>query len=395
MLELLLNGEIYTPEPLGRANMLIAGGRVAWIGPDRLDLPAALEARVTDLEGCRIIPGLVDGHLHVTGGGGEAGFESRLGPITAEEILLAGVTSVVGLLGIDDITRGTAGLLATTRGLCRQGVAAWCLTGGYHLPPATLTGSVRGDIVHIDRVLGAGEIALSDHRSSGPTVDELIRVAGDAYVGGMLAGKAGITHLHLGDGGEGLKPVNDLLDRSEIPARVIQPTHVNRTRALFEEALMLARRGCPIDVTAFPTGEDEDGWDAPEAVGRALDSGLPPDRITVSSDAGGSLPDFDADGRLTGYERQSPASLGRALEGLIRSGRPLEAFLPVFTSNPARVLSLQAKGRLRAGADADLAVLGAGGGIDAVMSGGRWRVWDRQAVRDERQGSRRPAGAVG
>ena len=52
-------------------------------------------------------------------------------------------------------------------------------------------------------MIGIGELALSDHRSSQPTRDELLRIASDAHVAGMISGKAGIVHLHLGDGERG------------------------------------------------------------------------------------------------------------------------------------------------------------------------------------------------
>jgi hypothetical protein len=62
---------------------------------------------------------------------------------------------------------------------------------------------VRGDIVHVDRVIGVGEVALSDHRSSQPTFDELAKLGAEAHVGGLMTGKAGVVHLHLGDGRAG------------------------------------------------------------------------------------------------------------------------------------------------------------------------------------------------
>ncbi len=391
MFELLVNGEICTPEPSGPGHILVSGGRIAWMGRERPELPGALEARVTDLEGARVIPGLVDGHVHIAGGGGEAGFGSRLGPVTAEELLLAGITSVVGLLGADDTTRESAGLLASARALRENGVSAWCFTGGYHLPPATLTSSVRGDIVHVDPFIGAGEIAVSDHRSSGPTVDELIRIASEAWMGGMLAGKAGITHFHMGDGAGELRPIRELLARSDLPPRAIQPTHVNRNRALFKEALKLAEHGCPIDVTAFPVAPGEDAVSAAVAIIRYLEAGLPADRITVSSDAGGSLPDFDESGHLIRYQRQGPGALAATLSELLEAGHPPRTVLPAFTSNPARILRLEGKGSIRPGADADLVVLDGSHRIDRVMSGGRWRVVRGQAITEGRGSPDRPA----
>jgi beta-aspartyl-dipeptidase (metallo-type) len=380
MMELLRNLEVYAPERLGLRHVLVAGGSVVWIGADDPEIPTSLGVAERDFGGRRAIPGLVDPHVHVTGGGGEAGPRTRVPPVGVSRFTRAGVTTVVGVLGTDDTTRLPSDLLAATRGLCDDGLTAYCLTGGYHLPPATVTGTVRGDIVQIDRILGVGEVALSDHRSSQPTLDELLRVAADAHVGGLLSGKAGILHLHLGDGPRGLSLVRDALDRSELPARVFNPTHVNRRRALFEEALELAQRGCTIDLTAFPVDEDEDAWSAAQGLGQYMDRGLPPARITISSDAGGSLPRFDEDGRMVGMGVGEPKALTEALQEVLRMGHGLETVLPAFTTNAAALLRLPTKGRLRVGADADLVILDDEGGIADVMAGGRWHVNDGTVI---------------
>lgn len=379
MLELLTHADVYAPEPLGRLNLLIAGGRIAWIGREPLELPATLRARERDLGGRKLIPGFIDAHAHITGGGGESGAKSKVPSVVLSRFTKAGVTSVVGLLGTDDTTRSTAELLSRARALAEEGLNAWCWTGGYHVPPTTLTGSVRGDIVHVDRIIGVGEVAISDHRSSQPTLDDILRLASDAHVAGMMTGKAGVLHLHLGDGERGLDLVRRALDQSEIPARVFQPTHVNRKRALFEEALALARRGCTVDVTAFPVDEDEDAWSAEDAVERYLDADLPRERLTVSSDAGGCLPKFDTGGRITSMGVGDSSALVQTLAVLIKRGRKLDDVLPVFTSNVADLLRLTGKGRIAVGADADLVVLGPATEVTDVMVGGVWHVFDGQA----------------
>jgi beta-aspartyl-dipeptidase (metallo-type) len=190
----------------------------------------------------------------------------------------------------------------------------------------------------------------------------------------LMAGKAGIVHLHVGGGARGLELVRQALDGSELPAAVFNPTHVNRRKGLFDEALALARRGCTIDITAFPVGDGEDAWSAAEALTRYLESGLPPERVTVSSDGGGCFPTFDRDGRVVGFEVGSPGGLAVALRELLACGQPLERILPAFTSNPARLLMLSRKGRLAAGSDADLVVLGDDGAVQDVMARGRWHV---------------------
>ena len=386
MLTILRHADLYTPEHRGDSAVVVGGGQVLWIGPDG-ELPAvdaALVAGERDLGGARVIPGLVDGHVHTTGGGGEAGAETRVPAPSLTAFTRSGVTSVIGMLGTDAETRSMAEVLASVRALRAEGLSSWCLTGGYHLPPATLTGSLRGDLVHLDAVVGVGELALSDFRSSQPTLDELLRVASEVQVGAMLAGKAGVLHLHLGDGERGLELVRRALDESELPARLFHPTHVNRRTGLFDEALHLAERGASIDVTAFPVlpdGEDSiDELSAVAAIRRYLDSGLDPARLTVSSDAGGCLPCFDDAGRMTHMDVGSAAGLLGTLAELVAGGLDLERVLPLFTSNPAEHFGLRGsthlKGRLCEGADADLLVLDEHGRATDVMALGRWLVQD-------------------
>ncbi|MHC4822755.1 MAG: beta-aspartyl-peptidase [Planctomycetota bacterium] len=376
MLTLLHDAQVFAPESLGRQDILCGGGKILGIGPvgeTPSSLPAGAELQVVDCAGKRVIPGLVDIHAHITGGGGEDGASTKVPAPLLSAYLDAGVTSVVGLLGTDDVTRSTAELLAGVRSLREQGMSAWCWTGGYHLPVTTLTGSVRGDIVHLDAVIGAGEIAISDHRSSQPTLEEVLRVASDCHVGGLIARKAGVLHLHLGDGTRGLELIRQALDQSEIPARVFQPTHVNRRTALFDEALQLAERGCHIDLTAFPIEEGDDGITAAEGLSRYLAAGLPADRISISSDGGGCLPQFDEQGKMTSFDIGDCSALPATIAELVSSGLPLEQVLPAFTSNPAEHLQLAGKGRIKVGADADLVVLSDTGGVEQTLVAGSVR----------------------
>jgi beta-aspartyl-dipeptidase (metallo-type) len=374
VLILLRDAELYDPAPRGRRHLLVAGDRIVWVGRDIPALDRALKVEEVDCRGRRVIPGLIDGHVHLTGGGGEAGPHTRVPPLAISRLTAGGVTTAVGVLGTDDAVRTTAELVTVARGLTQEGLSAYCHTGGYHVPPMTATGNVRLDIVLLDVVLGVGELAISDHRSSQPTLDELLRVAGDAQVGGLMSGKAGIVHLHVGDGGRGLELIRQALAASELPARVFNPTHVNRKRALFDEALALAARGCTVDVTAFPVAEGEDAWSAADAIVRYLDAGMAADRITVSSDGGGCFPAFDAQGEVVSMDVGSPSALADTLGELLRARQPLERVLPAFTANPAKLLRLERKGRLVPGADADLVVLDEDGVVAEVMARGRWHV---------------------
>jgi beta-aspartyl-dipeptidase (metallo-type) len=280
------------------------------------------------------------------------------------------------VLGTDDAVRTTAELVVVARGLRRLGFGAWCHTGGYHVPLTTLTGTVRGDIALIEEVIGVGELAISDHRSSQPTLDELLRIASEAHVGGLMSGKAGILHLHVGDGVRGLELVRQALDASEVPARVFNPTHVNRRKALFDEAMGLTSRGITIDITAFPVEDGEDAWAAEDALERYWAAGMPVGRVTVSSDGGGCLPRFDDEGRVSGMDVGAPGALLGTVQGLLERGHPLEQVLPPFTSNVSDLLRLERKGQLMPGSDADLVVLGSDHAVRHVMVGGYWHRFD-------------------
>lgn len=381
MLQILRNADVYAPTALGIQDLIIGGGKILWIGaaaPKIAEMKVGTTAAIgaiaseVELEGRRLIPGLIDGHVHFTGGGGEAGFATRVPPLAINQFLEHGITSAIGVLGFDDCTRSTAELLATTRGFAEHGFGAWCMTGGYHYPLTTLTGSVREDLVHLDRVIGVGEFALSDHRSSQPTLQELLRLASEAHFGALATNKACLLHLHMGDGPRGLELVRAALQQSELPAAMFQPTHINRKRALFEEALDLAADGCPIEVTAFPVAEEEDAWSAEDAVELFLETELKRGCLTISSDGGGCLPEFDEHGRMTSMDVGQPYAITDCLHNLLRRGHELETVLPFFTSNVAQTWRLPGKGEIAVGADADLVLLDASGRPERIMLGGRF-----------------------
>jgi beta-aspartyl-dipeptidase (metallo-type) len=348
----LRNARVFAPEDLGVQDILIAGGQIIAMGPD-LSVEAPLTIDVVDLAGARVTPGLIDAHTHLGGGGGEGGAHTRVPALGLTALTTAGVTTAIGLLGTDGTTRTIADLLAVSRGLDHLGITTFCYTGSYELPLVTLTGSVRGDLVHVDRIVAVGEVAISDHRSSQPTFDELLRIASDAHVAGMMTGKAGLLHLHLGDGRRGLEFIRRALHETELPPRVFHPTHLNRNPDLWLEAREMGRSGGWFDVTAFP----DDGSDAPTA-GRCLSdwraAGLPMSRLTLSSDGGGCLPTFDDEGKLLHMDVGRSHSLLDALREAEALGVPFDEALATCTRNVATLFRLGGKGRLAVGMDADL-----------------------------------------
>jgi beta-aspartyl-dipeptidase (metallo-type) len=378
VLTLLRDAELYAPAPAGRCDLLLAGGRVAAIGRSLPVPPVGWPVEEVALDGAPVCPGLVDVHAHLDGGGGEGGAHTRVPALQLTQLTRAGVTTAVGLLGTDSTTRSIRSLLATARGLARYGITALCYTGAYRVPPDTLLGSVREDIALVDRIVAVGELAISDHRSSQPTLEELLRVGADAHVAGLMTGKAGLVHLHLGDGERGLDLVRGALDRSELPPRTWHPTHVNRNRRLWAEAQEIVARGVTVDLTAFP---DEEG--APttaEDLAAWVKAGLPLDRLTMSSDGGGCLPTFGADGQLCHMDVGSPDTLLHAVRGAVALGVDLDRALRPVTETPARLFRLHGKGRIAAGADADLLVLNADLTVRHVLAAGRFLVRDGAPV---------------
>ncbi len=366
-------GEVFAPERLGSCSLLMAGDRLLACA-DPIDLPSHL-LHVLDAPDTIAVPGFIDGHVHLLGGGGEGGWGTRTPELRVEEAVLGGLTTVVGCLGTDGVTRSLPALLAKARSLEAEGLSTFLFTGSYAVPPVTLTGDVERDLLLIDKVIGAGEIAVSDHRSAQPTGDELARLAGACRRGGMLSGKAGILMLHLGDGPKGLEPLQRLLAETEIPRTQLLPTHVNRNPRLLEAATGYALEGGWVDLTTSGSMHPAHPGPipAPEALRMLLDQGVPPGSITMTSDGQGSLPVFDTEGRLAGLEVGSVRSLhGAFREAVLGCGVALEPALRTLTSTPARVLGLRDRGRIAPGLRADLTLLDRRTlEVRSVIAGGR------------------------
>lgn len=224
---LIKNADVYAPQPLGIVDLLIINDKIAKIG-QQLAAPQGLDCQILDAQKRKAVPGYVDQHVHIIGGGGESGPYSRTPEINLSELTKVGITTVVGVLGTDGTSRHNESLLAKARGLTHEGITAYMLTGSYEIPLHNMTGDVRRDIILINECLGIGEVALSDHRSSQPTREELEKVLTQARLGGMLSGKAGVVQFHMGVGKRGIDVLLAIVRETEIPARHFIPTHVNR-----------------------------------------------------------------------------------------------------------------------------------------------------------------------
>ena len=367
---LLQQCDLYVPEAVGRRDVLVAGGRVVAIG-ERIPVPEGVEVQVIATEGLRMIPGLIDCHVHIAGAGGEGGPATRTPEMQLSQMLDGGVTSVVGCLGTDGMTRSVESVLMKCKGLRQEGVSAWMLTGAYQVPTPTILGDVGKDVAMIDEIIGVGEIAISDHRSSGPTIDELIRLTEHARVGGMLGGKAGVVNFHMGDAQDPFRPLYDMVERSELNLKQFLPTHCNRNDYIFKDAATYGKHGY-LDITAssyeyFPEYEIKPS----KAIVQLVAAGVPLEHITMTSDGCGSLPDFDEDGNLVKLETGQPKSVLREILAATREeGMPLEQALRVATANVADILKLSGKGRIAVGRDADLVVLDGDDQIQHLVANG-------------------------
>ncbi len=383
MMLLVKNADLYAPESLGRMDILMGGGRILALaaGIDSRALPGEVE--ILEAEGLKALPGFIDGHVHAIGGGGEGGYATRTPELSLGTCVRAGITTVVCTLGTDGVARSMEALVAKAYALREEGLSAWAFSGSYRVPQRTVTGDLMKDIMMIDPIIGAGEVAISDHRSSRPTIAELGRIAAEARVGGLLSGKAGIVNFHLGDAPACLEPLEELVRDGDLPRSQFLPTHCNRGRAVFESALRWAAAGGWVDLTTstVPRFVEEGELKTSVALRRLGEAGLL-GRTTCSSDGQGSLPLFDASGALSGMKVGTCATLWEALrEAILSEGLPLAAAAATVTSNPASILRLGRKGRIAEGADADLVLVeGASLAIRALVAGGRVMMRDGEVL---------------
>lgn len=357
---LLKNAHVIAPEDLGVKDILVAGEKIAMIG-EGLSLPAVYDCEVVDCEGNYVVPGFIDSHVHLIGGGGEGGYATRTPEIQLTDITTSGVTTVLGLLGTDGVTRHVASLLAKARGLEDEGITAYIYSGSYEIPTPTITGSVRNDIILIDKVIGTGEIAMCDHRSSQSPKEAYQQITAEARVGGMLSGKAGVVNMHLGDGEDGLKMLYEITKNGEIPKTQIIPTHVNRNKRLFKEAIEWAKQGGIMDVTSSvsPGSGSSHSVKSSEAVKQALEAGVNIENITMSSDGNGSMPIFDEAGNNIGVGVASQISILNEFRDMVQKENiAITDAVKIITSNIAKFTKLYPKkGCLANNSDADILVL--------------------------------------
>jgi beta-aspartyl-dipeptidase (metallo-type) len=360
MLTLIQNGEVFAPFFIGKKDVLLVGDKIGHIC-DTIEIPNNfVDVKVIDATDKYIVPGFIDAHVHIIGGGGEGGFKTRTPELNLTDATTAGITTIIGVLGTDGTTRTMEALLAKARALEEEGITCYIHTGSYQIPVKTLTSCIQDDIILIDKIIGVGEVAIADHRSSQPTFEELVKVAAAARNGGILSGKAGVVEIHVGDGEDKLSLLEQIVDKTEIPIRQFHPTHINRNEELFQAGIRYAKRGGYVDFTTstIPRFLEEGEVKCSKGLRIMLEHGVPIGCITFSSDGQAGLPAFNKDGEFTGLQVGKVSSLYQAVkEAVIEEQIPLETALQVITSNPAQVLRLSQKGMVQEGKDADIVLL--------------------------------------
>ena len=379
---LIRNIHICSPEDIGIQDVLIADSKIVRIAKN---LPVVSEygVQVIDGTGKYLVPGFIDAHVHILGGGGEGGPRTRTPEIKLTDITTAGVTTVCGLLGTDGTTRTISNLLAKAKGLRAEGISAYTYTGSYQIPVRTLTGNITDDIILLEEMIGTGEIAISDHRSSSATNAELQRIISDTRVAGILSDKAGLVNIHVGDGKDMLNPLRSVLENTEVAPENMLPTHINRNKALLEDGIAYVREYHGyIDFTTSmdPTVPDSSDISASKALRYALNNSIPVSHITFSSDGQGSIPLFK-NGRFAGLGVGKVMSLFEEFRAsVLQENIPLETALKPITSNVADLCRLTSKGRIKEGNDADVLILNNDLSLHTCIAEGKVMVQDGKPV---------------
>ncbi|MFN8208067.1 MAG: beta-aspartyl-peptidase [Bacteroidales bacterium] len=380
---LIQNAEVYQPDYLGKKDVLIAGEQVVCIR-ENIDARQMekLGAIIIDATGKKLVPGLIDAHAHIAGAGGEGGPATRTPEMRLSHMLDGGITTIVGCLGTDGFTRSLESVLMKVKALKAEGVSAYMYTGAYQVPTPTLLGDPGRDIALIEEVIGVGEIALSDHRSSCPTTQELIRLTEHARVGGMLGGKAGIVNIHFGDARNPFQPIYDAIEKSELKFSQFYPTHCSRNPYIFEDARVYGKKGF-LDLTASSYPYDMENEIKPSrAIIDLISSGVPLEHITITSDGNGSLPNFNKEGQLISIDMGLPRSIFDEMCDLVKHEKlPLDKAVRVVTSNVAAILKLKKKGTIEPGKDADCLLLDKDFGISDLVARGQLMVHNYQRLK--------------
>jgi beta-aspartyl-dipeptidase (metallo-type) len=337
MLTLIKNGEVFLGKEFEKVDLVFGGKTILQIGKfdEALAVQAGLEVTIVDCKDCYVCPGFIDSQICLVGGSGEDGFLSQPPRILIEECVRGGITTAIGSIGVDTSTKTMGNLLACVKAFKEAGLTSLCYTGGYDTPIKPLNESVRTDLIYIEEIIGAGEVAIADRRVPEPYKHFLARTIVDAYVGGILTGKAGVTRIHVGEGRRRLQTIRDVAEHNEIQFDKLYFTHIERSKELIKEGIEFAKLGSFLDFDLHD--RDLEIW-----YKEYQEAGGPLGQLSFSSDAGIC----------------SPEELWLEIKKCaLKHNLEFKNLLPHVTEVPARALKLKQKGALKIGNDADIFIM--------------------------------------
>jgi beta-aspartyl-dipeptidase (metallo-type) len=269
---------------------------------------------------------------------------------------------------VDTLTKTMSAMLAGVKAFKEAGVSGYAYTGGYEIPPRSLTESARTDILYVEEIIGTGEVAIADRRAPEPSADTFAKIIIDSYVAGLLSNKAGVTRVHVGDGRRRLQTIRDVFERHEIKHESLYLTHIERSKELVLEGIELAKKGTFLDFDIHDN--DLEVW-----YKYYVESGGPLDKLSFSSDGGIC----------------SPTEIWNEVRKCSLSHKCFFGqMISHMTAVPAAALKLKNKGHIRAGADADIVVAEKNELVAVhVMANGKFCMKDAQLLSKKLDSSQR------
>ena len=399
-------GSILAVRPEHQSNGSNSG---AWNDND----PPAIDCR-----GLAVLPGLVDLSLYVSGDcTAEGGYLDRTPEASLADLLHAGVTTFVGVLGRDTVSRSPKALLAKVRGLNKAGgLTGLVCTGaadGFWPPPSLTGNGASNDLALVNEVVASGTFAVSDpgHPAGSDTPPaDLARACGDCFAASALSGKPGLVYCRVGSGPTGLDPLRDLMTLhfpggaesgralSILPTMPPGLVHDGDDDALFEDCSAWLSDGGRVCLSAGTSigatvaaclrlhraGVRGSTHRAPGSSSCSEGRPWPANCVCVASDA------FAVLSSGTSGNTSSSSDLSPETRPPLRYGRPnallevvrrlvlehnlaLDVAVAFASSHPAAALRMEKrKGLLKSGADADLLLVDAQSlELVAVIANGR------------------------
>ena len=384
MFKVITQGHVFGPEDLGIQDVLVCGEKISRIDMDLSSLGKTLGAKVIPADGKVVSPGFIDSHVHFLGGGDYEGPSGETTDMAFSSLTMSGITTAVGCLGVDDTARNMFDLMRRAQDFEKLGITTYVYAGSFNVPAPTITGSVRNDVMMVEKVLGV-KFAISEAMASLSAVDELGQMAKDSFLGGLISGKKGVIHIHVGKKPGRMDPLFELLKVTDIPIENFVPTHVNRSDPdVLEQAIQFMKMGGTVDISAImsPESGSPTGIRVDRALKAFLKAGVPIEQVTMSSDGNVSMPIFDEKGEKIGLFNAGADYLYRLFLTIIENcDIPFSDILKICTTNVARTLGIEArKGSIAVGKDADMIIFGKDHVIDRVLARGQVMVENGEAV---------------